>query len=156
MIKLTLAQATQEMGCSIETLRRQLRKIGLPTGRACQYTIAEIFRAVTGGDMAAEKLRRERAEADLAELEVHEKRRTLIPREECAEFIIATFGPVREQMLGMPGQMAPLVNPSDPEHARAQLQVFADNFMRHCREKVPKEEVVPDVEAVEEEALDAE
>lgn len=138
----TLLKAAEEFGVSREKIRRGLRLRGVDKTEA--FTTREIFAAIAG-DWDFERTRRERAEADKAEIEAAVAKGTHIPRDDVANFIQETFSPLREKIVAMPSKLSGLCNPSDPEHARQHLERFRDEFLK-LRALVPE----PAKEAVKE------
>jgi hypothetical protein len=135
-----LHAASVEFGVSRETLSRRLHESGYDPKKVDEWTIRQVHEALSG-DLAAAKLRRENAEADKAEVEAEIAKKTVIPREDVAQFIRETFAPVREMIMTLPGSQSALVNPSDPEHARGHLQSWSDQFLKHCKMRVPMEPI---------------
>jgi hypothetical protein len=131
----TLLRAAEEFGVSRETIRRGLRMRGIE--KTDGFTTREMFVAIAG-DWDFEHTRRERAEADKAEVDAAVAKKTHVPYEDVAGFIRETFAPLREKIVAMPNRLAALCNPTDPEHARKHLESFRDEFLRH-KEKLPPE-----------------
>jgi len=133
---LSIQSAATELGISRDTLRRKL--LGAEIREPFEgLRWRDVFRAFIG-DKAASLARKALADAEMAEHEVKLATRDVIPREEVARYIRETFSPVREWSLAMPAKMAALVNPTDPKHARAHLDEWAEQFLKHCREHVPE------------------
>ena len=78
--------------------------------------------------------------ADAAEVEAAKAKGTAIPHDEVVAFIRENFSPLREKVVAMPGQLAALVNPTDPQHARTHLELWRDEFLRQ-KEKLPAEPI---------------
>ena len=45
--------------------------------------------------------------------------------------------PIREAVVAMPGQLAALVNPTDPVHARGHLERWRDDFLKTAKARLP-------------------
>lgn len=100
------------------------------------YTVYELHCAMSG-DLLFERTRRERAEADRAEVEASKAKLEVIHQGDVATFIRNTFAPVREDVIAMPSQLASRCNPANPQLARAVLLDWCDVFIRRRRENVP-------------------
>jgi len=79
-IRWTLHRAAGETGFARQTVRNRLVTAGISPGDDDCYSTQEILRALYG-DSDGEKLRKLRAEADLAEMERDERSRSLISSE---------------------------------------------------------------------------
>ena len=79
-IRWTLGVAATEFGLDRRTMAERVRTSGAVAGEDGKFSTKQITAAVYG-DLAGEKLRKMRAEADLAEMEVREKQKTSIPHE---------------------------------------------------------------------------
>jgi len=73
-------QAALEFGIDRRTLTKRLGVVGVKSDESGTYTTAQICAAVFG-DSESEKLRKLKAEADLAEMERDERARMLLPSE---------------------------------------------------------------------------
>ena len=138
-MKWSVHKAATEFGVSRETIVRGLKQLGIEVNRNSTFTTKQIFTSIAG-DLKFERTRRERAEADKAEVEAAAAKRTRIPREDVVTFIRESFAPLRELVVAMPAQMAGLVNPADPHHAREHLERWRDEFLKH-KEHLPPEPV---------------
>jgi len=78
--------------------------------------------------LVAPKLRKETALAELAELELAEKRRETIPRAETERFLVALFSHVRTRIRGVPRKAAP------PAHAAESVAEVEEIFWKHLSE----------------------
>lgn len=137
----TITAASIEFEVSKDTILRGMRQNGLDTSsRGGDFTTKEVLAAIYG-DLKHERTRRERAEADKAEIEAAIAKKTVIPREDVVTFIRQTFSPVREMIMTLAGSQAPLCNPSDSQHAFGHLQSWADMFLKHCKIHEPAEPV---------------
>jgi hypothetical protein len=89
------------------------------------------------GDISA--LRKEKLRLTNKELafDLAVKQREYIEREECVKFILDNFNPIREAVVAMPGQLAALVNPTDPVHARGHLERWRDDFLKTAKARLP-------------------
>ncbi|MBI5384252.1 MAG: hypothetical protein HZA90_06150 [Verrucomicrobia bacterium] len=128
----TLTSAAVEFGVSKETLKRGLGASGIEIKRGKTFSTREIVRALHG-DLKFERTRRERAEANKAEIQVALLARRAMPVNEAQRIFNRLFLPVREAFLAAPA-LASLVNPGDPEHARQHLENYCDQCLKLCRE----------------------
>ncbi len=67
MIKLSIYQASIELGVSRETLTGAMTRHGVEVRKGTKYPLRDIFRAMQGGDIRAERLRLVKASADRME-----------------------------------------------------------------------------------------
>lgn len=136
----SILKAATEFGVSRETVRKGLAAAGVKVvakRKGDAFTTRQIAAAIFG-DLDREKtletrerrkaLERENAEADGKTLTI--------------ESVQALYGeallPVRQRLLALPNEAATRVNPTDPEHARAQLQAWVDESLPLIREQLPK------------------
>lgn len=136
-IKWSINAAAIEFGVSRETLTRGLKRIEKFDPKKSDYTSLTIHLALSG-DLKYERTRRERAEADKAEVESAIAKKEVIPTHMVSEFIIKSFSPIREQLMALPGAESAKCNPGDPSHARTILESAVDRILKHCREHVPE------------------
>jgi hypothetical protein len=127
-IILTLNSASAESGFSKEKLRTALKAAGVDYGPGKTFTIKQLLCAFIG-DFRHESTLLKRAKRKDAELELELKNNNLIPREDVRDFITSTFLPHVQLVKSMPGALCALVNPSDPQHARAHLDRFVLEFV---------------------------
>ena len=90
-IRWTMGLAASELGCDRRTLAERVKTSGAVPGEDGKFSTRQIFTALHG-DLAGEKLRLTRAQADLAEAEAREKQKTSIPCE--------VYYPAIEQLFG--------------------------------------------------------
>jgi len=136
-IRLSLNQAATEFQTTRETIRRGLHRLEIKVEGRNKYSVFDIHRAIAG-DLKFERTRRERAEADRAEVEAAKAKNEVIAHEDVRAFITRTFAPVREDVLSLPSLLAAKCNPNDPETARAVLLDWCDTFIKRRRENVPE------------------
>lgn len=128
-IKLSIEQAAREFGVSRESLRRGLKAIGVATTRGAEHSLATLFRALSGNASAHR--------AELLKWRAHREKQaalreegSLIPRDVSIQTCECWAQPIREAWQSLPHRVAALVNPGDPNHARAILQARVDEDMR--------------------------
>lgn len=96
------------------------------------------FRENAGGDAKAQRLaqqtRRDKAQADLLELQRRQREGELVTMEEARNVIRQYLGPMRDILTTAPMALAARVNPADPELARMQLETWSEDNMRKLRE----------------------
>jgi hypothetical protein len=113
-----------------------------PTGG--RYPTAETIRRLFvyfrehRGDAKAQRLaqqtRRDKAQADLLELQRRQREGELVTMNEARGVIRQYLGPMRDILVAAPMALAARVNPSDPELARMQLETWSEDNMRKLRE----------------------
>lgn len=135
-MKWSLIAAADEFGVARETIRRGLRRNDVEVKSGKKYTTQQVFKAISG-DLKFERTRRERAEADRAEVEAAKSKQEVIHQSDVATFIRNTFAPVREDLISMPSQLAARCNPADPQKAREALTEWSDEFIKRRREHIP-------------------
>jgi hypothetical protein len=135
-MKWSLSKASVEFGVTRETIRRGLRNADIAAKPHQTYTTKQIFAAVAG-DLKFERTRRERAEADKAEVEAARLKEEVIHRDDVTTFIRNTFAPVREDVMAMPAILATKANPENPAIARSILTEWVDAFIARRREQLP-------------------
>lgn len=99
-IKWTVERAAQEFGVDHRGLASALRRAGLEPVDG-HYTTAQIAQAIYG-DLEAEKIRTERARADLLEIELAEKRGSVVAVEEVKELGAKVIIAVRDKIQNSP------------------------------------------------------
>ncbi len=77
-IRWTLGMAALEFGIDRRTVATRAKGAGLVPGEDGKFSTAQVTRALHG-DLAGERLRKLRAEADLAEIEAQDARKERIP-----------------------------------------------------------------------------
>src|SRR5690606_25257048 len=98
MLKWSIHQAANELGVSRETIKRGLIQAGIEVSSeksGNEFTTRQIFAAVAGGDLKAERIRETRARADLLELKRKERERELVPMSEALAEISRVLVPLR-------------------------------------------------------------
>jgi hypothetical protein len=135
-----ITTAALAFGVTRETLRRAMAEAVLRgdvhESKDKKYRIREVH-AVLAGDITA--LRKDKLRLTNKELafDLAVKQRKSMETEECAKFILDNFNPIREAVVAMPGELAALVNPADPVHARSHLERFRDDFLKAAKARVP-------------------
>lgn len=112
-IRWTLGVAATEFGLDRRTMAERVKTSGAVVGEDGKFSTRQIAAAVYG-DLAGEKLRKMRAEADLVEMQVREKQKTSIPME--------VFSPVIDQLFGA---IATVIRQS-PLSEREREEILAD------------------------------
>lgn len=116
-IRWSVGQAAAEFGLDRRTMAERVKTSGAVPGEDGKFSTRQIAAAVYG-DLAGEKLRKMRAEADLAEMEVREKQKTSIPRDVFFPEIDRLFGAVAATI--RQSRLAP----ADREEICAELRGF--------------------------------
>lgn len=94
------------IGCDRHELAKKLNELGCPPatsdGRGNEYSVRDLFNAAVGGDIAEQRLRKIRAEADHLEMSLQLKRRELVPVSESVETVIQCAWDIRKAILALP------------------------------------------------------
>lgn len=135
-IRWTVSMASIEFGIDARALAKRIRAESVEAGTDGKFSTADICLAIFD-QLKVQRTRREKAEADKAEIEAKVAKNSVIPRDDVAKFILETFSPVREQVVAMPGICAANCNPGNPQQARDVLQSWVDGFLRNCKERIP-------------------
>ena len=143
MKKYNLTEAATELGIAISTLARRLHVLDQPTARGSTFTLKTIVAAMTVRGTDREDLIRARKEliqsqADLAKLDLAQRENDLVSLEEVKSLLGNALLTVRQRLNALPSEMASKTNPTDPEHARAQLNQWVDQALPLIREQLPK------------------
>lgn len=133
----TATTAAKALGIDPKTMNKRLRDRGHEIGQNRKYTLAEIVAAYLG-DLEAERIRETRANADLKELELRRESGELVSMDEVQSMMNKVYLPMRQRLNALPSEMAAKTNPTDPEHARAQLNSWVDQALVLIREQLPK------------------
>lgn len=128
-VGLSILAVATELGISRDTMTRKLDASGW---KGATLRWRDVVRALVG-DKAASLARKAAADADLAELELEEKRNSLTPTQDVMGWINATFSVVQEKLRSLPAVMAARCNPTDPRHSQAQLDEWVADTIRHIR-----------------------
>ncbi len=131
-------------GITTRRLRQLADQGHIPKAERGQYRTAETLRRLFvyfrehRGDAKAQRLaqqtRRDKAQADLLELQRRQREGELVTMEEARNVIRQYLGPMRDILTTAPMALAARVNPSDPELARMQLETWSEDNMRKLRE----------------------
>lgn len=135
-IRWTLLRASEEFGVTRETIRRGLRALGVDSADGT-FTTRQVHTAIAG-DLDAERIRDTRASANLKEMDEAERRGELVAMSDVERLYTDCLLPIRQRFLALPAECAVLANPTDPTHAREQLQAWVDKSLPMIREKLPK------------------
>jgi len=130
---LSLSQAAAEFGVPVVSLHRKLRNAKIPTHRG--VTIAQCWGVLATGK-EAERVREIRARADLLEMKLGKKRRNLVPLVEVQAMIRDAMIAVSAIIETLP-QVAPQVNPADPQLAREALDRWVAETRPLLRGRAP-------------------
>jgi hypothetical protein len=126
-VRWTVGRAAAEFGVDRKTLDRRIVDAGVkPSTEDDCYSTAQIIAAVFG-DLDAEKLRKMRAEADLAEMERDERARSLL----AAEVVSAVW------LDALTGLRAVVMAADVPKTTRAQLLKQLRDIPLNGYEKTP-------------------
>jgi DNA transposition AAA+ family ATPase len=136
-MKWTVHKAAIEWGVDRKSLAKWLSVLGFDLKKGKTYHTRDISRAVVG-DLDFERTRNERAAASLRELELAQKKAELVPMSEAQQLYTLALLPIRQRLLAMPSEICTRVNPTDPQFARAQAQVWVDETLATIREQLPK------------------
>lgn len=136
-MKWTINKAAIEWGIDRRTLATRLAELGLDTDKGTTFHTREISRAVVG-DLDAEKIKLTKADAALREIEVAEKRAQLVDLAEVQVMVRDALLPVSQRLRALPGEVAHRCNPTDPQFARAALQVWVDTSLPLIRSQLPQ------------------
>lgn len=134
---LSISGIAAELGVARDTVRARLTAGGVSPDGPLRWR--DVVRAMSGGDWRAERTRLLRAQADREEHDLQVARRDVASTEEVVAWIRESFAPVREQAVAMPSKLAPIVNPTDPAHARGHLEAWVEMFLQHVRERGGRE-----------------
>ena len=135
--KQTATHAAKVFGMDPKTMVRLLRDAGHEIAQNRKFSLQEVTGALTG-DLEKERIRETRANADLKELELKEKQGELVSLAAVQEMMNTAMLPMRQRLNALPSEMASKTNPTDPEHARAQLNQWVDQALPLIREQLPK------------------
>jgi hypothetical protein len=136
-VKLTISAFANELGRSPATVRSGLLRNGVDIkhGGTDGFTLKELIDALYGDETAA-RIAVDQERAEKLRLANAEARRELVPMGEAEAMIRSTLLPVRDLLLSAPAVLAARVNPTDPEHARSQIQSWVDNGLKTIREEI--------------------
>ena len=130
--------AAKALGISRERLHRQCAKAGIEVKARQKLTFREVVRAMTGGNMEAEKLRETSARADLLELDRREKEKELVSLSDVQDMLQQMMAPIRSRLNAMPTELANRVNPTDPQLAKDAAQRWVDEAVKVIRKEGQK------------------
>ena len=102
-----------------------------------EYTAADIHDLKA--KLTGEQTRKERALADLRELELQQKRDSLVPESQLAEVIIKTLTPLRRLIDALPRAIASQANPGNPNIAELAIRNGLDDRVFGEIEKILEE-----------------
>ena len=102
-----------------------------------EYTAADIHDLKA--KLTGEQTRKERALADLRELELKQKRDSLVPESDLAEVVVKTLTPLRRLLDAIPRAIASQANPGNPNIAELAIRNGLDDRVFAEIEKILKE-----------------
>ena len=149
--KWTIRNAAIEWGVSTETISRGLRRQGIEIKTGKTYTTRQIDASIHVDGKEA-RAREANARAEMTTYELKELKGELFRREVVNSMIAKVGLYVSQAMLEMPHLLSQRVNPSDPELARIELDVWAQDFLVKLQGVVPT--IEPDSTSDEEEETD--
>jgi hypothetical protein len=136
LVPQTATTAAKALGIDPKTMVKLLRDAGHEVAQYATFALKDVVTA-SMGDLERERTRLTRAEANIKEMEEALKRGDLVPMEEAKAMVQAANMPVRQRLDNAASELAPLVNPSDPEHARAQIEQWIEKTLRLITEQLP-------------------
>ena len=148
-ISLTTPQLAQALGCSKRHIQ-QLAKDGIipksDRGRWPLEAIAAFIAYLQAdarrgpADYALERARLTRAQADVAELALAERRGDLLAREDVDAAMIATLGRVRSRLLAVPSKCAAEAAQSgDPREAEGVIKSAVYDVLSELSQTTPED-----------------
>ena len=121
------------LGISRERLQRQCSNAGIELKPKQKLSIRDALKAMTGGDLQAEKIRETAARADLMEMDRREREGETVMLPEVQEMIQVMMAPVRSRLNSMPSELANRANPTDPQMAKDAAQRWVDEAVKLIR-----------------------
>lgn len=123
-ITLTASKFCSIVGTDRHEISRKLAELGcVPTGTkngGQEYSLRDLYHAAVGGDIAEQRLRKIRAEADHLELSLRVKRGELVAAAESVEVVISCGWDIRNAILALP------LEPAAQDAMLLQLQKVAE------------------------------
>jgi hypothetical protein len=141
-MKTSINQLSQLTRLDRATIKRRLQAAGVAIPKGEKLDLATVLPVLVKGDPStADELRAKRiahtaAKTALLELDRKQREQELVEMGEAEAMIRSTLLPIRSLILSAPAVLAAKVNPSDPEHARAQIQSWVDNGLKTIREDI--------------------
>lgn len=153
--KLSQAEFSALLGVSTRTIQRNPRLEALRhgSGQGCFYVWAEFWKVygpdlsqAPGGDKETDRARKDRADADLAELEVARRSGQLLDRAEAVATWSSLLSRLKQNLLGLGGRLAPrlvdgltLAERQDllDREVKASLRELAEEAQRQAEEVAP-------------------
>lgn len=135
LIRLPIEQMADQLSIDRNTLSKRLKQAEIEAVDGT-YTIKQAMDSINGSKQA-ESLKLTKAKREQAEFDLAVARKDYMSTEDTIRFILDTFGPLREFIISQPGRLAALVNPADPQHARAHLDRDRDEFLK-LKPKLPE------------------
>lgn len=131
-------------GITTRRLRQLADQGHIPKAERRQYRTAETLRRLFlyfrehRGDAKAQRLaqqtRRDKAQADLLELQRRKTEGELVTMDEAKSVIRQYLGPMRDILTTAPMALAARVNPADPELARMQLETWSEDNLKRLHD----------------------
>lgn len=100
--------------------------------------ILSIIRHYRDKTSGSDTQRLRKAKADLAEVELFERRGELITLDNAKERAIDVFGALSRDLEELPMKVAPQLNPTDPQHAYDILNDEIKRVFKNCRTRIAK------------------
>jgi hypothetical protein len=133
----TVHSAAPEWGIDRKTLRRRLVDAGHDLVKRKEFTTREISEAIYG-DERLEKIKGQRLENELSEIEIGEKRGLLMSQSDAMAVINSWGVPIRQKLIALASELKHRVNPIDPDLAGKVLAEWTKQFMRLIQSEIPR------------------
>jgi hypothetical protein len=123
-ICLTASKFCALTGTDRHEISKKLTELGcVPTGTrngGKEFNLRDLYHAAIGGDIAEQRLRKLRAEADILAITLQAKRGELVPTSESVETVTQCAWDIRQAILGLP------LEPAVQDSILLQLQKTAE------------------------------
>ena len=125
----TLKSAAAEFAIHPDTLKKRLVAASHEIGRGQRYTTLQIYKAMVG-DKEAERTGLIREQREQIALENAKTRGELIAFDAAKKIVAEALAPVRSKLMALPPTLSIRVNPSDPEMARAEIELAVEEILK--------------------------
>ena len=122
------------------TKLKTFKSAGCPAFQHGRVNMALLLKwAFTSGDaqeaidIAYERARAQRLQADLLAMDKDERAKDTIRLAEAQELIRDALAPVRQRLIALPAEMAHRTNPADPAFARRALEDWRRECLAYCQ-----------------------
>lgn len=132
---MTLERASREFNVSKETLRRGFQQCGFETGKGKRYTVADVWKALSG-DLKAARAREALANAIAKERDNRIADGETMTLAENLAWQERVHLPIRQRLIALPGSMAQRCNPSDPKFAESALSQWLKETLPILRTEI--------------------